>query len=357
MIQRRTSDSPFPVDIVHVRSYVRSRFCMLLAVVAAIALVPDPSMAQDNDPARPPAQTETTTAACLIHNPFGIANSDAHTVALLVCQALRGKGIDVEEPVYDVPDTVSVYRVGVHFLGQTVLLRVSHEIPVGTIVRERQVRLASIEEAFEVAGRLAAALVSDKTVASTATLQTLIVQDLDADISLWAIGLLAAGAPGENAMLTPGILLGWHYETPRFGIFTDVHFAGNETADRRFHYGALAVGGRYFLRDKAITPWIGGGASLIFGIDSDAFSQDGSEIGVFGAVGLEVLRFNRNRLAIEVRLNLPFSKLSHDVAYEHDFFSEPLDSGNGRPTRSGRYVAPISLSITYLRDAPWLSWW
>lgn len=357
MIQRRTSGSPFPADLVHVMSHVLSRFCMLFAAVAAIALAPDPSMAQDNDPARSPVQTDTTTVACLIHNPSGIADSDAHTAALLVCQALRGKGIDVGEPVYDVPDSASVYRVGVHFLGEAVLLRVSHEIPVGAIIRERQVKLASIEEAFEVADRLAAALDSEETVESTATMETLIAGDLDTDISLWAFGLLAAVAPGENATPAPGFLLGWHYETPRFGIFTDFHLANNESDDRHFQYGTLAIGGRYFLQNKAITPWIGGGASLVFAARSDAFRQDGSGIGVFGAVGLEILRFNRNRLAIEVRLNLPFSKLSHDEYYEYDFFFEPLDSENGRPTGSDRYVAPISLSLSYLRDAPWLSWW
>ena len=357
MIQRHTSGSPFPVDPVHVKSHVLSRFCILFAAVAVIVFAPDPSLAQDNDPARSPVPADTTTAACLIHNPSGVADSDAHTAALLVCQALRGRDIDVGEPVYDVPDSASVYRIGVHFLGEEVLLRVSHEIPVGTIIRERQVRLASIEEAFEVASRLAAALDSEETVESTATMETLIAEDMDTDISLWAFGLLAAGAPGESATLAPGFLLGWHYETPRFGIFTDFHFANNETSDRHFQYGTLAIGGRYFLQNKAIAPWIGAGASMVFGTRSNAFRQEGSGIGVLGAVGLELLRFNRNRLAIELRLNLPFSKLSHDQYYDNDFFYEPLDSRNGIPTSSDRYVAPLSLSISYLRDAPWLSWW
>ncbi len=254
--------------------------------------------------------------------------------------------------MYDAPDMASVYRVGVHFLGEAVLLSVSHEVPVGTIVRERQVRLASIEEAFDAAGRLVAALDSEEAVESTATMETLIVEDLDSDMSLWVFGLFAAFAPGENVTPAASFMLGWHYETPLFGIFADFHFANNESDESHFQYGTLAVGGRYYLHDKAIAPWIGGGASVLFSTESDEFRQDGSGIGVLGAVGLEMLRFNRNRLAIEFRLNLPLSKLPDNA--NDDFYS---DSEIGTNVGPDQYVIPASLSLSYLRNAPWLSWW
>ncbi len=311
----------------------------------------EPGVLVDDVAMPSPAQADTTTAGCLIHNPAGIAEPDAQTAALLVCQALRRTGVDVGEPVYEVPDTASVYRVGVHFLGEAVLLRVSHEVPVGTIVRERQVRLVSIEEAFEAAGRLVAALDGEETFESTATMETLITEDLDADISLWAFGLIAAVAPGEDTTPAPGFLLGWHYETPRFGIFADTRFANNESEKRHFQYGTITVGGRYFLLDKAIAPWISGGAAMLFGTTSDAFRQDGTGIGIFGAVGLEMLRFNRNRLALELRLNLPFFRLPYE---EYGDVGSGFD--NGVSTGPDLYVAPMSLSIAYLRDAPWLSW-
>ena len=171
----------------------------LLALAVVLLLVSGPALAQDDVVVRPSAQADTTSASCLIHNPSGIAESDAHTAALLVCQALRSRGIDVGEPVREAPEGAAVYRVGVHFLGEAVLLRVSHEHPAGTLIRERQVRLVSIEEAFEASGRLVAALEGGETVESTATMETLIAEDLPADISLWAFGLVAAIAPGENA--------------------------------------------------------------------------------------------------------------------------------------------------------------
>ncbi len=49
-----------------------------------------PALAQDDSTIQSPAQADTTTAACLNHNPSGIGDSDAHTAALFVCQALRG---------------------------------------------------------------------------------------------------------------------------------------------------------------------------------------------------------------------------------------------------------------------------
>ena len=317
---------------------------------AFVAFAKGPALAQDD--AAAPVQADTTTAVCLVHNPSGIAESDAHTAALLVCQALRARGVDVGEPVFEASETSNVYRVGVHFLGEAVLLRVSHEIPVGTVFRERQVRLVSIEEAFEASGRLVAALEREETVEATATMETLIMDDLQADISLWAFGLVAAFAPGENATTAPGFLFGWHYETPRFGIFTDLLFANNERENSHFRYGTISVGGRYFLQDKAISPWIGGGAAMLFGTRSNERRQDGSGIGVFSAVGVEVLRFNRNRLALELRLNLPFSRLLNEDADDYFF-----DYENDFLELEDRYVAPVSLSIAYLRDAPWLSWW
>ncbi|MCY4672945.1 MAG: hypothetical protein OXD43_04120 [Bacteroidetes bacterium] len=333
----------------------------LAFLMAWIAIASEPILAQDDTAAPSSAQADTTTASCLIHNLSDMAESDAQTVALLVCQALRRRGIDVGEPVYEVPDTANVYRVGVHFLGEEVLLRVSHEIPVGTILRERQVRLVSIEEAFEAAGRLVAALDSEETVESTATMETLITEDLEADISLWAFGLAAAVAPGENATPAPGFLMGWHYETPRFGIFADFLVVDNGSEKNRFQYGTITVGGKYFLLDKAVAPWISGGASMLFATQSDAFVQDGAGIGVFGAVGLEVFRFNQNRLAIELRLNLPFSKLPHDEAEEEyepfycdsddDFWADQRRrdcNNNDRYAGPDRYVAPMSLSIVYL---------
>ena len=251
---------------------------------------------------------------------------------------------------------MSIYRVGVHYLGEATLLRVRHEMPVGTIIRERQVRLASIEEVFEAAERIVNALLGEDTIESTATTENLIVEDLDLDISLWAFGLLGGIAPGENSTPAPGILLGWHYETSSFGLFADFQFANNESERGHFQFGTIAVGGRYFIRDTAISPWIGGGGTMLFATKSDAFRQDGSGIGVFGSVGIEFLRFNRNRLALEFRLNVPFSKLIYSE--EDEIFFDFPDFDNGEPVESDRYVLPISLSISYLRDAPWLSrWW
>ena len=66
------------------------------------------------------------------------------------------------------PDSASIYRVDLHRLGQKVLVRLSQENPIGTVVIERHIQLGSIEEMISAAPRLVDALVHRKSIASTA---------------------------------------------------------------------------------------------------------------------------------------------------------------------------------------------
>ena len=88
----------------------------------------------------------TPPLSALIGDHLGIPESDARTAALLVCDALRKQGISVGDPVYEVPATANVYRVVLRRLGEKVIVRLSHENPMGTIIAERQLTLANIEE-------------------------------------------------------------------------------------------------------------------------------------------------------------------------------------------------------------------
>ena len=73
------------VGLSQLRPQVLSRVCALFAALAAIALASGSALAQDDATVQSPVQADTTTAVCLVHNPSGIADSDAHTAALLVC--------------------------------------------------------------------------------------------------------------------------------------------------------------------------------------------------------------------------------------------------------------------------------
>ncbi len=138
------------------------RFIVIACLTAFAAATP--VFAQQN--ADEPDESTPDPAVCLIGDHGDVPEADARTSAFLVCRELRDQGIQVGEPVYDAPDSAAVYRVSLHILGQHILVRLSQEIPAGTVVIERELLLASIEEMVSAAPRLADALVNRTSLAA-----------------------------------------------------------------------------------------------------------------------------------------------------------------------------------------------
>ena len=90
---------------------------------------------------------------------------------------LRKQGISVGDPVYETHVSASVYQVSFRRLGGKILVRLTQEIPIGTIIIERQLWITDIEEMIEAAPRLVEALVHKKTIASTADIESVIESD------------------------------------------------------------------------------------------------------------------------------------------------------------------------------------
>ncbi len=132
----------------------------LMALAAAT-----PVFAQEN--ANEADEPMSDPAVCLIGDHADLPEADAHTAAFLMCRHLRNQGVQVGEPVYDAPDSATVYRVSLHLLGQYVLVHLSQETPVGTVVIERELLLAGIEEMVSAAPRLVEALVNQTSLAAT----------------------------------------------------------------------------------------------------------------------------------------------------------------------------------------------
>ena len=99
--------------------------CLTAFVVTAPAFAQQMEDSQADEPDEP----RPATAVCLIGEHSGFPEADARTAALLVCDELRKQGISVGEPVYRAPYSASVYRVGLHRLGQKVLVRLSRGKP------------------------------------------------------------------------------------------------------------------------------------------------------------------------------------------------------------------------------------
>ena len=306
---------------------------------ALLVLLVIPAVVQAADPA-------PTIAVCLIGDHPGIPESDAQTAAMLVCDELRKQGISVSDPVYEATASASAYRVVLRRLGEKIFVRLSHENPIGTIIIERQLTLANIEEMIPAAPRLADALVHNKPIDATVDMETVTEQEARefrkiSGESLWHMGIFGTFIPGTDVAAEPGMEFGWSYETPSYAVGTEFRYSGPDDDDDASNTIALfswSIGGRYFFNKRNISPYVGGGLAIVdasyktkvtkkerirpsffdkeeeWRYYDDYESEDDSGLGAYGVVGIEALRLTGSRLKLELRLDRPFFNLpSQDI--------------------------------------------
>ena len=312
---------------------------------ALLVLLVIPAVVQAADPALVPA-------VCLIGDHPGIPESDAQTAAMLVCDELCKQGISVSGPVYEVPASASAYRVVLRRLGEKIFVRLSHENPIGTIIIERQMTLANIEEMIPAAPRLVDALVHHKPIDATVDMETVTEQEARelrkiSGESLWNMGIFGTFIPGTDVAAEPGMEFGWSYETPSYAVGTDFRYSGpddDDDANTTIALFSWSIGGRYFFNKRNISPYVGGGFAVVdasyktkvkkrernwpsfIGEGEDWFGdewggyyddyelEDDSGLGAYGVVGIEALRLTESRLKLELRLDRPFFNLpSQDI--------------------------------------------
>ena len=271
-------------------------------------------------PVVPAVAQADAPAVCLIGDNPGILDSDAQTAALLVCDELRKQGISVSDPVFEVsaPAAANAYRLVLRRLGERVIVRLSHESPVGTIITERQLTLANIEEMIPAAPRLVDALVHDKPIDDTVDMETVTEQEarelrkISGD-SLWHIGILGTFVPGTDIAAEPGYDFGWSYQTPSYAVGTQFRTTGRNEADSdNFSFYSFSVGGRYFFNKRNISPYVGGGLATVnasYGGNDYLDSERDSGLGIYGVAGIEALRLSQSRLNLELRIDRPFFSL------------------------------------------------
>ena len=264
-----------------------------------------------------------TPAVCLIADHPGIPDSDAQTAALLVCDELRKQGISVTGPVHEAPASANAYRVVLRRLGEKIIVRLSHENPIGTIISERQLTLANIEEMIPAAPRLVDALVHGKPIDDTVDMETVTEQEARelrkiSGESLWHLEIFGTFVPGTDIAAAPGYGLGWSYQTPSYAVGADLRLAINsyedtyEDSSDGFGFFSWAIGGSYFLNKQNISPYVGGGLAIIAVGYREAHYDSGEVdlgLGAYGVAGVEALRLTQSRLNLELRIDRPFFTL------------------------------------------------
>ena len=264
-----------------------------------------------------------TPAVCLISDHPGIPESDAQTAVLLVCDELRKQGISVTDPVHEALDSANTYRIVLRRLGEKIIVRLSHENPIGTIIAERQLTLANIEEMIPAAPRLVDALVHGKPIDDTVDMETVTEQEARelrkiSGESLWHLEIFGTFVPSTDIAAAPGYGLGWSYQTPSYAVGADLRLAINsyedtyEDSSDGFGFFSWAIGGSYFLNKQNISPYVGGGLAIIAVGYREAHYDSGEVdlgLGAYGVAGVEALRLTQSRLNLELRIDRPFFTL------------------------------------------------
>ena len=286
------------------------------------------------------ADASAPAGALLIGDHLGIPDADAQTAAMLVYDEIRKHGISVSEPAYEVPASASIFRIVMRPLGTKIFVRLSEESPVGTVVEERQIMLAGIEEMVSAAPRLVDALVGRKPIDSTIDMENVTEQDARlhrkmSGESLWHVGILGTSIPGTDILAEPGFAFGWYYETPSFAVGTEYRGSGRdnyEDDNDGFSFFSWSIGGRYFFNKQNISPYVGSGLAIVnasyesseernqqydddgqrhndYGYYDYYDSENDTGLGAYIVAGIELLRLTESRLNLELRIDRPFFTL------------------------------------------------
>ena len=302
----------------------------------------------------PPPSDRSGGAACIAGLSEGIPRGDVHTGAALVCQALRDAGADVAADPIDPEAAVgrsSAYRIEMRPLGAIVILQVGFESPIGTPVQSRSLQLNNIEEVPVAAPRIADSLVHGKPLGQTAKVDTLVGQETRVYAkkygeTLFAFGVLGVALP-DHTWGGYGVFGRLYYEAARYAVSVDLRLGTSGRSDGDAGLVGVSVGGRYFLNEEDISPFLGGGAGILWlsqrhehsGTTSSSSTYDSSDYGTqlhgsglaaYGEAGVEFLRMHRSRLDAFLRADAPFFRMEGDGFH--------------------RYTLPIALQLSYSFD-------
>nr|PZM92347.1 MAG: hypothetical protein DIU72_06860 [Pseudomonadota bacterium] len=279
---------------------------------------------------------------CVAGDAAGIDPVDVETVAQIVCSQLRRQGVQVSEARGSEGEH---WRVNLRPLGRKVILTLQHVGADGVIRREGELMLNEIEEAPVGAPRLVTSVLEDRDISSTATVATLVGDEVRTQRKkdgehLFGLGLLTISVPGTDVFAGGGLALRWAFETPNLGVLADLRFAGGSPADDDAGMFGIGVGGRWFTSPGSWSPFVGAGLqyTVLSVTERGKFSGSQNGMGAWLEIGVELLRLYESRLSFELRAEPAFFELEED----DDWFEE-----DDRDPRR-RYYVPITFGITYL---------
>jgi hypothetical protein len=320
---------------------------VVAAATASLLLFSSFAYAQDSAPATAPA---AAVGECSLGSHADVDDADARTAADIVCAEVARRGMHAG----------AHYRVGLGKLGHTVVLSLSMETAPGVIAEHRQLEISGLEEVPVAAPRLVDAVNRGEAIEETQRVGNVVDGETQAPLTKkgtvhFDIGVLAVqpflAKYGWTGTPAPGMEMAIHYERNNFATGVGLRVAGNSASDHNgssVGFVGLAVGGRYYLTDTDIAPFIGGGLVLSYEQVTtkgwDPFGASGVGVGAFGEIGVTMLRTHHSHLSLGLRADVPFYQLTESPG--PTVSCSGLCVG-GAESPSPLYAVPISVAATF----------
>ncbi len=281
-------------------------------------------------PTRSVAITVPGGYVCTLGEHSGVEESDGRTAVDLVCHELARQKA-----------TAGAYEVRFGKLGSRTLVSISD--PAGF---EQRTFVQSVEEIPTVAPRLVEAVVQHKSFDQTVTANNVIgsetrVPRVKPGQSGAYLGVIGMSGIGMSPSMSGGFDMGIIFRSDRVAFTLHGRAGGIGSADDKLGFADLDLGGRYYLGDGDVAPFVSGGFEFAYfqanrrgtysynyggksySVERDS-DQSGSGVGAFGEFGLDIGRTDRVGFTLSLRADAPFFTLK----------------GDG----DDRYVLPVSLN-------------
>lgn len=270
----------------------------------------------------------------------GLPADDAATAVDIVCRELAS-----------VSGSSGAYAVSVRPLGESVVLTVSRAgAPDG-----HSLVLDGFKEVPTAARRLAEAVVLGKAIEDTRLVDNLVKSEGRTLVTRsgshkFEFGALGLGV-GQGTGIGAGFSVAFAYDSAAFAIPAELRFAHSSRGDSTASVFSIDTGARYFFSRRAVSPFVGGGLSLLYLSLSDL--QDSNRYvyvedshwgpGVYAEGGVQLFRLHRGRMTAKLRADFPLYTL-HPEGYDYQRFER-----DGRVVRAdggSRYLVPVTFGLT-----------
>ncbi len=293
---------------------------------------PEPNQAAA---AAPSSDSIAITATCTLGERNGVDESEAKTAADVVCHELARRGA-----------TNGQHEVRFGKLGARTMVTLASRN--GNSYDERRTFISGMDE-IDVAGpRLADALANNKPLDETRNVDNVLSSEsratkLQRGSSAFVGDLFGMTALNADGGSSAGVDVGFLYRAGALGIGAHGRLGGIGSSTNKVATASLDVGGRLYLSSGDTAPFLAGGVGLSsFSLArKNGADLDGSGLGSYVAVGVELLRTHHVGFSASARADLPFYALkgSGDTRWD------TATAQYVRSADSSMYLVPVSINV------------